>query len=354
MHVDTQGTGTLPDSLIAEVVRRSFRLNPSGIIKHLDLRRPIYRKTASGGHFGRSEPEFTWEKTDKAQPASRGSQHFRAVDAGLIDMPSEGPVQLATAEFTARFGGEPAVTASAPGRVELLGNHTDYNGGLVIAAAIDRRTVCVGRRSTDRLAKMVSVHFNGFDTFSLDDIKPTELRRMDCATFAACAGRLSQWRGPLSCGFEAVIAGDVPLGAGLSSSASLQAAFAAVPDRTRCRAGLLERGIRHGTRRCAPTRAGTGVEAIGKRVRRRGLGVARPVLEPLRTRRLRAVPRLPHARIRPAAARPARPGHRRLRLEDLAPAGRRDVRPPARSSAIGSSPRFAAISPTGTTFSSHV
>jgi S-adenosylmethionine synthetase len=66
IHVDTQGTGQLPDSVIAELVRRHFRLNPSGIISHLDLRRPIYRKTASGGHFGRSEPEFTWEKTDKA------------------------------------------------------------------------------------------------------------------------------------------------------------------------------------------------------------------------------------------------------------------------------------------------
>jgi S-adenosylmethionine synthetase len=66
VHVDSQGTGTLPDSIIADLVRSHFRLNPSGIIKHLDLRRPIYRKTASGGHFGRSEPEFTWEKTDKA------------------------------------------------------------------------------------------------------------------------------------------------------------------------------------------------------------------------------------------------------------------------------------------------
>jgi len=66
VHVDTQGTGQAPDALIAELVRRHFPLTPSGIIKHLDLRRPIYRKTASGGHFGRSEPEFTWEKTDKA------------------------------------------------------------------------------------------------------------------------------------------------------------------------------------------------------------------------------------------------------------------------------------------------
>jgi S-adenosylmethionine synthetase len=68
VHVDTQGTGSdqIPDSLIGELVRRLFPLTPAGIIKHLDLRRPIYRKTASGGHFGRSEPEFTWEKTDKA------------------------------------------------------------------------------------------------------------------------------------------------------------------------------------------------------------------------------------------------------------------------------------------------
>ena len=67
IHVDTFGTGQLPDYALAEIVRRSFPLTPSGIIKHLDLLRPIYRKTASGGHFGRSEPEFTWERTDKAQ-----------------------------------------------------------------------------------------------------------------------------------------------------------------------------------------------------------------------------------------------------------------------------------------------
>ncbi len=66
VHVDTQGTGQVPDIMIAELVRRHFPLTPSGIMKHLDLRRPIYRKTASGGHFGRSEPEFTWEKTEKA------------------------------------------------------------------------------------------------------------------------------------------------------------------------------------------------------------------------------------------------------------------------------------------------
>jgi S-adenosylmethionine synthetase len=66
VHVDTFGTGQVADTQIAALVRKTFPLTPAGIIKHLDLRRPIYRKTASGGHFGRSEADFTWEKTDKA------------------------------------------------------------------------------------------------------------------------------------------------------------------------------------------------------------------------------------------------------------------------------------------------
>ena len=67
IRVDTEGTGQIPDARIAELIREHFPLTPAGIIKHLDLRRPIYRKTASGGHFGRSEPEFTWEETDHAE-----------------------------------------------------------------------------------------------------------------------------------------------------------------------------------------------------------------------------------------------------------------------------------------------
>ncbi|MCE5267201.1 MAG: methionine adenosyltransferase [Planctomycetaceae bacterium] len=64
--VDTEGTGKVPDARLCEVVRKFFPLTPAGIIKYLDLRRPIYRKTASGGHFGRNDPDFTWEKTDRA------------------------------------------------------------------------------------------------------------------------------------------------------------------------------------------------------------------------------------------------------------------------------------------------
>ena len=64
---DTFGTGTIPNSQITELIRAFFKLNPKGIIETLDLRRPIFRQTASYGHFGRTGPGFTWEKTDKAQ-----------------------------------------------------------------------------------------------------------------------------------------------------------------------------------------------------------------------------------------------------------------------------------------------
>jgi len=63
---DTFGTGTIPNSQITELIRAFFKLNPKGIIETLDLRRPIYRPTASYGHFGRTGEGFTWEKTDKA------------------------------------------------------------------------------------------------------------------------------------------------------------------------------------------------------------------------------------------------------------------------------------------------
>lgn len=63
--VDTFGTGKMENGSIVEKVRKIFNLTPKGIIESLDLRRPIFRKTAAYGHFGRELPEFTWEKTDK-------------------------------------------------------------------------------------------------------------------------------------------------------------------------------------------------------------------------------------------------------------------------------------------------
>ncbi|CAN5874024.1 methionine adenosyltransferase [soil metagenome] len=70
--VDTDDTGQIPDEKIGQMVRANFDLTPRGIIETLDLRRPIYRKTAAFGHFGRTEPEFTWERTDKANALRAG------------------------------------------------------------------------------------------------------------------------------------------------------------------------------------------------------------------------------------------------------------------------------------------
>jgi S-adenosylmethionine synthetase len=69
--VDTKGTGKVSDQKLTDLVRKHFDLSPLGLIKTLKLRRPIYRLTAAYGHFGRSEPTFTWEKTDKARLLAR-------------------------------------------------------------------------------------------------------------------------------------------------------------------------------------------------------------------------------------------------------------------------------------------
>jgi len=64
--VDTFDTGKISEEKLEELVRKNFQLTPKGIIQSLKLRRPIYKKTAAYGHFGRKDPDFTWEATDKA------------------------------------------------------------------------------------------------------------------------------------------------------------------------------------------------------------------------------------------------------------------------------------------------
>ena len=75
IHVDDFGTGKIDHDKLVKIIRANFDMTPKGIMTTLDLRRPIYRKTAAYGHFGRTEPEFTWERTDKAAKIKK--------DAGL-------------------------------------------------------------------------------------------------------------------------------------------------------------------------------------------------------------------------------------------------------------------------------
>ncbi len=73
VNVETFGTGKIADDKIADLVTEHFDLRPGAIIRDLDLRKPIYRKTAAYGHFGREDVEFTWERTDKAEALKKAA-----------------------------------------------------------------------------------------------------------------------------------------------------------------------------------------------------------------------------------------------------------------------------------------
>lgn len=78
VFVDTKGTGVIPNEELMKMVRTHFELTPAGMIKALDLRRPIYKQTAAYGHFGRTEPDFTWERTDKAEDLKKDAGRLGA------------------------------------------------------------------------------------------------------------------------------------------------------------------------------------------------------------------------------------------------------------------------------------
>lgn len=133
---------------------------------------------------------------------------------------------VASKVFTEQYGARPGFAAVAPGRVELLGNHTDYNGGLVLAAAIDRFTVVVGSPRDGREGRVYAANFAGSHQFPLHEITRGEVGTWPNYVKGVVWALQESLGAELSNGFEMVLAGDVPLGAGLSSSASLQAAIA--------------------------------------------------------------------------------------------------------------------------------
>ena len=82
VRVETFGTSTVDANTLSDLVRANFKLTPKGIIESLNLRRPIYRKTAAYGHFGRKDPDFTWEATDKAASLASGAKQRQAEPVG--------------------------------------------------------------------------------------------------------------------------------------------------------------------------------------------------------------------------------------------------------------------------------
>ncbi|WP_376791245.1 galactokinase [Thermoflexus sp.] len=126
--------------------------------------------------------------------------------------------------FQERFGERPMLRARAPGRVNLIGEHTDYNEGFVLPIAIDRAIWVAARPRKDRRVRLVAADFEEEAEFSIDQLRPGMLRGW--AAYPAGVAWALEEAGMRLPGLEAVIAGDVPIASGLSSSAALEVAFA--------------------------------------------------------------------------------------------------------------------------------
>jgi galactokinase len=130
--------------------------------------------------------------------------------------------------FHAQFGGQPAVVVRAPGRVNLIGEHTDYNDGFVLPTAIDRCALVAAGLRADRRAQIHAVDLDAQTTFGLDDVSAGESmpRHNDWSDYPRGVAWALQERGMTLAGMNALLTSDVPVGAGLSSSAAVEVAFA--------------------------------------------------------------------------------------------------------------------------------
>ena len=122
--------------------------------------------------------------------------------------------------FQRVFGSLPEVVVSAPGRVNLIGEHTDYNDGFVLPAAIDRAIAYAGRRRNDRHVRVYSQDFNASVEFDLDDIR--QVRENTWSNFLRGVSKFLEADGHRLTGRDIAFGGDVPREAGLSSSAAVE------------------------------------------------------------------------------------------------------------------------------------
>ncbi len=132
--------------------------------------------------------------------------------------------QRVVAAFGQAFGGQPALVVVAPGRVNLIGEHTDYNEGFVLPAAIDRHVLLACRPRRDRQVRLYAADFSAASAFSLDDICPDEAQRW--SNYERGVAWALQGAGYPLQGMDAALGSDLPIGSGLSSSAAVELATA--------------------------------------------------------------------------------------------------------------------------------
>lgn len=123
--------------------------------------------------------------------------------------------------FEELFGSPPEFIVRAPGRVNLIGEHTDYNDGFVFPAAIDREVLIAGAVRKDRQVRAYALNFNQSSTFPLDGVQPVKEGRERWSNYLRAMAWVFHEEGLGTCGMNCVALGNVPLGAGLSSSAAM-------------------------------------------------------------------------------------------------------------------------------------
>ena len=129
-----------------------------------------------------------------------------------------------TKKFEDYFGAQPEIWSRAPGRVDLMGSHTDYNMGFVMTMTIDRDTWIAARPRTDRIVRLRSLNIEGESSFSLDDIQPDP--DISWSDYTRGMAKVMQDAGHELQGFDGLIHSTIPFGSGLSSSAAIEMATA--------------------------------------------------------------------------------------------------------------------------------
>ena len=132
--------------------------------------------------------------------------------------------QRVAQSFERIYGARPALQLAAPGRVNLIGEHTDYNEGFVLPAAIDRHVVIGATARADRMMRIYAADFDEQVAFSLDDIQHDTQYRW--SNYERGVASILQQEGYVLRGMDMVVAGDVPIASGLSSSAAIEVASA--------------------------------------------------------------------------------------------------------------------------------
>ncbi|MCS6774154.1 MAG: galactokinase, partial [Thermoflexales bacterium] len=137
-------------------------------------------------------------------------------------MPSPTTDEAIRAQFERTFGAAPSFLAHAPGRVNLIGEHTDYNEGFVLPVAIDRSVRIYGRPRVGQHVRLYSLNFDQLAEFDLDDIRPSS--HAPWSNYCRGVAWSLREAGHTLVGFDGVVYGDVPVGSGLSSSAAIEMA----------------------------------------------------------------------------------------------------------------------------------